>query len=110
MFEFSSEKEYNKFTLPVITPPVATPKCSKCQSDLILLNTETISIEHHRFPVIVTTYRCSNSECQEETDKKTAARLKNIRYQELARLQREKTRLEGVKLKREQNRKTAKGL
>ncbi len=85
--------------MPVITPPVAIAKCSQCQSRLIVVKVETEKIENHRFPVTITTYRCSNKECQTETDKRTAIRLKNREVQELAKQEREKMRLKNMRQK-----------
>ena len=86
--------------MPVITPPVAISRCSQCESKLIIVKVETEKIENHRFPVTITTYRCSNKACQIETDKRTAARLKNRDMQELAKQEREKMRVENMLLKK----------
>lgn len=67
---------------------------------MIQVDEITEVIENHRFPVTTTTYRCSDDDCQEDTDKKTQARLKHIKEQEKARAEREKARTDALRLKK----------
>lgn len=93
--------------MPVITP-FTRPKCSQCGNDLIEVKTVTEKVENHRFPVTVTTYRCSDEKCQEETDKRTAARVRNTTQQELAKQERERVRTKNMEAKRALAKKAAK--
>jgi hypothetical protein len=47
-----------------------------CGAPLILVGTTTDQIEGTLFPQTTSTYRCSNSVCQEEKDRQKAIRVK----------------------------------
>ncbi len=67
-------------------------KCNQCGSDLILQETKTEKSERNFSSMTSTKYQCSNKECQDEIDKRTAKRIEIRREQELARQKRlEKT-------------------
>jgi len=51
-----------------------SPKCSQCNSPLILISKKTEYIQGSRFPQTNTIYKCSNTKCQEEKDAQAAKR------------------------------------
>jgi len=62
--------------------------CNQCGCDLILKKTRTEKTERSFASITVNTYICSNKECQDEIDKKTAKRIELRNEQELARQRR----------------------
>jgi len=65
--------------------PSTTPaaKCFQCGSPLIEVSKVTSHPEGSLFPQTVSTFRCSNKECQDQKDKEEAKRLK-LRDEKLA--------------------------
>lgn len=55
---------------------MATPTCFQCGSPLILVSKVTEKMANSLFPQTTSTYRCSNSVCQEKTDRETANRIR----------------------------------
>lgn len=47
-------------------------ECARCGGELIELTQSTRSLGNSQFPSRNTTYKCSNSVCQQEIDKKVA--------------------------------------
>lgn len=66
----------------------STLKCNQCGADLIVKKTTTSKNERSFSSMTVTVYLCSNKECQEEIDKRTAKRLELKNEQDLARQRR----------------------
>lgn len=60
-------------------------KCNRCGSDLILLSRKTERPLNSFSPITITTYRCSNQECQDEADRKVRERLELREARERAR-------------------------
>ncbi len=77
-------------------PQLTSRKCSECGSFLILVDKKVETVEDQHLPVTTSIYQCSNKECQESTDKKTAERVKKYAEQEVAR----QNRLEKMKANR----------
>lgn len=63
-------------------------KCNQCGADLIVKKTTTSKNERSFSSMTLTIYLCSNKECQEEIDKRTAKRLELKNEQDLARQRR----------------------
>ncbi|CAN5172951.1 hypothetical protein BH09PAT1_BH09PAT1_5340 [soil metagenome] len=59
------------------------PKCFQCGSPLIEVSKVTSHPEGSLFPQTVSSYRCSNKECQDQKDKEEAKRIK-LRDEKLA--------------------------
>jgi len=83
--------------LPVITPNTTTPKCFNCGSDLIVVKVETEKTDSSYSQTVVTTYRCSNDECQKDTEKKNAERIEKAQVQAADKADREKKRLASMR-------------
>ncbi len=71
--------------------------CAECGSELILINSVTEKLTGTLFPQTTSTYRCSNTECQERRDKELEKRLKLKKE----RYEAEQKRLEERKLKKQ---------
>jgi hypothetical protein len=65
-------------------------KCNNCGADLILIETTTTTIFNNLSPITKTIYHCSNTTCQEETNKRTAKRIELIEQRELMQENRKK--------------------
>ncbi|MDO8639207.1 MAG: hypothetical protein Q7R43_06540 [Candidatus Daviesbacteria bacterium] len=50
-------------------------KCFDCGCELILMEETTATMGNNLYPITKSTYRCPNSDCQEESDKRTAKRV-----------------------------------
>ncbi len=70
--DFSKKRVYNKTTLDTLT----NISCAQCGAKLILLDTVTEKLDGTLFPQTTSTYRCTDSECQELRDKELDKRLK----------------------------------
>lgn len=69
-----AKREYNKDRLKK-----TTPTCFQCNSELIVISTVTEQLDGFLFPQITTTYRCTNTICQEEKDRQAVKREQFIR-------------------------------
>jgi hypothetical protein len=59
-----------------ITPQQTAPTCYQCGSKLLFISKKTEKLPNSFSSTVVTIYRCSNIECQEEKDKQEVIRQK----------------------------------
>jgi hypothetical protein len=62
----------------------ATHHCSICNAPLVLVSKVTEKTDGMLFPQTMTTYRCTNQECQEEKDRQVEKRQKMVKDKEEA--------------------------
>lgn len=72
-------------------------KCNQCGSPLFIVGKKTEQIENYS-PVIVTMYKCSNKDCQDDIDKKTLARMKDTSEQKIAKENRVKAKIKTMRI------------
>jgi len=72
-------------------------KCNQCGSPLVLVGKKTEKIDNYS-PVVVTIYKCTNKDCQDDIDKKTRARIKDTADQKSAKENRLKTKIKKMKI------------
>lgn len=78
----------NQTSFSSSNPSMAAPRCNQCGAELVIQKITTQKNEHSFAATAVTKYQCSNKECQEEIDKRTAKRIEIRTEQELARQKR----------------------
>ena len=79
--EILAEMEYNR-TIANITLSTKPQKCFQCNSELILVKSWEETLQGGMFPQVITIYRCSNKECQEEKDKQEVKRKEAVKDKE----------------------------
>lgn len=63
-------------------------KCNDCGSDLVIVEETTMTLGNNLYPITKTIYRCTNKECQDDSDQKNAKRAEVRHDQEMARQKR----------------------
>lgn len=84
---------YNAGALNIKHQEKTLPKCCICGAELILIEEVSIATGNSLYPMTKTTYRCSDPQCQDETNKKVAKKLEAIKERELLKTNRTKVNI-----------------